>query len=113
MKQIFVIGSFLLATAVHSQSALKQKKQQTTFFYTQVNIHGGYIHDINGGRFDVTNRAPKNQVAFQLFSLNKRRLQKGYVRTLSLSSSKLRFSIPFDKTVNSSGQREANFRLKM
>ena len=62
---------------------------------------------------NITNRAPKNQVAFQLFSLNKRRLQKGYVRTLSLSSSKLRFSIPFDRTVNSSGQREANFRLQM
>jgi hypothetical protein len=113
MKFVFVIGIFLLATAVHAQNALKQKKQQTSFFYTQVNIHGGYIHDINGGRFDITNRAPKNQVAFQLFSLNKRRLQKGYVRTLSLSSSKLRFSIPFDRTVNSSGQREANFRLQM
>lgn len=95
------------------QNAMKQTKQQSSFFYTQLNLHGGYIHDINGGRWDVTNRSPKNQLAFQLFTINQKRMQKGYVKTLSLSASKLRFSIPFDKTVNQLGQREANFKFQL
>ena len=114
MKSLSVIAFFCCFTFLgFGQNAMKQTKQQNSFFYTQLNLHGGYIHDINGGRWDLTNRGPKNQLAFQLFTINQKRLQKGYVKTLSLSSSKLRFSIPFDKTVNQQGQREANFKFQL
>ncbi len=114
MKLILSISLFLLTFSQSwGQNAVKQTKQQTRFFYTQLNLHGGYINDLNGGRIDVTNRAPKNQLAFQFFSKNKRQLQKGYVRTLSLNSSQIRFSIPFNKTINALGQKEADFKLQV
>ncbi|MFT5779850.1 MAG: hypothetical protein ACI837_002809 [Crocinitomicaceae bacterium] len=114
MRSALLLSSILiLANVGFGQNALKQKKQQTAFFYTQLNLHGGYIHDVNGGRFDVTNQAPKNQLAFQLFTRNKKLLQKGYVRTVHLNSAKLRFSVPFDKSVNANGNREADFKLQI
>jgi hypothetical protein len=97
--------------AAHAQNSVKLKKQKTTFFYTQLNLHGGYINDINGQRWDLTSRGPNNQLAFQLFSKNKRNLQKGYVRSFSPVSYKLRFSLGFDKWVNGVGQKEADLRL--
>lgn len=96
-----------------SQNAIKQKKQQTNFFYTQLNLHGGYVNDINGSRWDITNQSPKNQFAFQFFSRNKKFLQKGYVKRIQLSESKFRFSVPFDKTVNEVGYKEADVRLQL
>ena len=103
----------MLVSHSFGQNALKHQKQQTKFFYLQLNLHGGYMSDINGGRWDVANRSPNNQLAFQYFAKNKRNLQKGYVKYISLASSKLRFSIPFSKTVNSLGVRESNFKIKM
>ena len=115
MKKLLYTLLFVatVSTTGFGQNAMKQNKQQTHFFYTQLNLHGGYIHDLNGGRFDVTNRGPLNQLAFQYFSRNQRRMQRGYVKTISLSSSKVRFSVPFNKTVNTLGQREADFKLKV
>ncbi|WP_027418901.1 hypothetical protein [Crocinitomix catalasitica] len=116
MKSIFrllVCFVFLTTFSGWGQNAIKQTKQQTRFFYTQLNLHGGYIHDLNGGRFDVTNRSPKNQLAFQFFSMNKKQMQKGYVKILSLNATQIRVSIPFNKTVNSLGNREADFKLQI
>ncbi|MFT5818896.1 MAG: hypothetical protein ACI8ZM_000117 [Crocinitomix sp.] len=111
--RIIILCLFAFSVSARSQNAVKQDKQQTKFFYTQLNLHGGYINDLNGSRFDLTNRAPKNQLAFQIFSINKKQLQKGYVRTLSLNSSQIRFSIPFDKSINFQGQSEADFKLQI
>ncbi len=112
MKHLFI--TLLLGVSVLSfgQKAVKHYKQQTTFFYTQLNLHGGYINDINGSRWDVANRSPNNQIAFQLFSKNKKVLQKGYVKNFALVSYKVRFSVPFQKTVNTLGVKEANFKIQ-
>ena len=112
MRTLFIICAVtLFSLNGFGQSSIKQTKQQTKFFYTQLNLHGGYIHDANGGRIDFTNRGPKNQLAFQYFSRNKKNLQKGYVKFVSLNSSKVRFSLVFDNAVTSSGLREANFKV--
>ncbi|MFT4602210.1 MAG: hypothetical protein ACI857_002396 [Arenicella sp.] len=110
-----IIFTFLLLASltVHGQNSIKLEKQQTTFFYTQLNLHGGFINDVNGARWDVTNRGPQNQLAFQLLSKNRKTLQKGYIRTLRPSAYSLRFSVVFDKTINALGQREADFKLKL
>ncbi len=112
IKSIQLIILFILAhSLINAQHALKLDKQQTTFFYTQLNLHGGYISDVNGSRWDVTNRGPNNQISFQLLKKNKRVLQKGYIKSITPTTYSLKFSIPFNKTVNFSGGREANFKL--
>ena len=107
---LFCVGSFSVSKA---QRSIKLNKQQTTFFYSQLNLHGGYLSDINGKRWDVTNRGPNNQIAFQLLRKNQKTLQRGYVKLISPVAYSLRFSIPFNKTVNQSGQRTADFQLKL
>jgi len=96
-----------------SQNAIKKDKQQTQFFYVQLNLHGGYISDLNGNRWDLANRSPHNQLAFQYFGKRKKLLQKGYVKQLSLSAYKVRFSIPFIKGINNFGDKEAEFRIQL
>ena len=95
------------------QKSIKYNKQQTTFFYTQLNLHGGLISDINGQRFDFANRSPNNQIAFQLFSKRKKVLQRGYIKNVDLVSYKIRLSVPFEKNVNNLGFKEANFKIKL
>jgi len=96
-----------------SQNSIKKDKQQTQFFYAQLNLHGGYINDINGNRWDLANRSPHNQLAFQYFGKRKKLLQKGYVKQLSLSAYKVRLSIPFIKGINDVGNKEAEFRVQL
>jgi len=48
-----------------------------------------------------------------LFSKNQKQLQKGYVKMINLQSSKIGFSIPFDKTINADNISEGNFRLQV
>jgi hypothetical protein len=111
--RLFIFSLIFLSKVTFSQgqSELKQTKQQTNFFYTQLNLHGGYIHDSNGDKFDLTNRGPKTQLAFQYFTKSKKNLQKGYVKSISLNSAKFRFSIPLDKKYNSSGETANRFQL--
>ncbi len=96
-----------------SQNAIKHQKQQTTFFYTQVNLHGGYINDNQKGRLDFTNQSPDNQIAFRLFSKNQNLLQKGYIKTFNLASYNIRVSFPFQKSVDSQGYDQAKVSFKL
>ena len=107
---IFFITSFSKSQA---QQSIKLRKQQTTFFYTQLNLHGGYLNDKNGERWDVTDSGPNNQLAFQLLKKDKGNLQRGYVKTLSPVEFSLRFSVLFDKKMNETGEQDAYLRLKL
>lgn len=116
MKTIhfFLIASFSLSfMAIKAQSSLKLEKQQTTFFYTQLNLHGGFINDINGSRWDLTDKSPNNQIAFRLLKKNQKILQKGYVKLINPVAFSLQLSIPFSKRINLNGQKEADFKLKL
>ena len=103
----------LISFNCFSQSAIKHQKQQTTFFYTQLNLHGGYVNDYGKGRLDFTNHSPDNQVVFRVFSKNQNILQKGYVKTFGLDSYNIRMSIPFNKSVNILGHDQEKVSLKL
>ena len=96
-----------------AQSAIKNDKQQTNFYYFQLNLHAGVMDDLNGLRWDLANRSPQNQLVFQYVTKRKKILQKGYVKNISLTSSKIRLSMPFVKSVNNLGKKEAELRLKL
>jgi len=98
---------------VVAQNALKNEKQQTNFYYVQLNLHAGVMNGLNGSRWDLANRSPNNQIAFQYFAKRKKTLQKGYVKNISLSASKFRFSIPFIKSINDLGEKEAEVRFQL
>ena len=96
--KVLAIFCLMLATnTAFAQKAIKLKKQQTKFFYTQVNMHAGYNSEPD--RLDFMNKGPKNQVAFQLVSKNKNLLQTGYVPLISLASYKVRFSMVYNDEV--------------
>lgn len=93
------------------QSAIKLKKQRTRFYYVQLNLHGGFIHDDTGDRWDCASEGPKNQLAFQWVTKRNTRMQKGYIPLISLSSSKLRFTGSYDRRVGFLGRKVADMRL--
>lgn len=108
---ILVIISLVVQAHCFGQNAIKHAKQPTQFVYTQLNLHGGFVYDGSGERWDISNHGPQNQLAIQLFAKNQKLLQKGYIKTISLSSYKLRFSIPFD--INNLGIKRKSVSLKL
>jgi hypothetical protein len=112
--------SYLLAfallfffTAGSGQKALKLGKQKTTFFYAQLNLHGGYVNDINGDRWDIATKSPKNQVVFQAYKINQRNLQRGYTRLIAVSSWKARLGLEYDNRVADDGIKHGNVNFKL
>ncbi len=112
-NKILVIIIFFIGFNSFGQSSIKHKKQQTTFFYTQLNLHGGYVNNHNKGALDFTNHSPDNQVAFRVFSKNQKILQKGYIKNFSLVSYNVRVSIPFNKNVDSNGYNHSKISLRL
>ncbi len=112
-KHIIISCIGLLPITVLAQQSLKLNKQQTVFFYTQFNLHGGYVHDGLHNRIDFANRSPQNQVAFQLFSKDQNRLQQGYTRFIRPVSWKVRTSLVLDKTVTALGYGQADVDFKL
>lgn len=114
MKHHFIIiVTALVGFISYGQNVLKHQKQRTSFFYTQLNLHGGYVHDNNKERFDLTNISPDNQVVFRLFSKNQNVLQRGYIKTVSLNSYAIRVAIPFHKSVDLLGYHQGKVSLKL
>ena len=114
MRTLFLFTSFLIFIYNgFGQSALKHNKQQTHFFYTQLNLHAGHLNDNKNSRFDLTNQSPDNQVVFQLFCKNQNVLQKGYIKTFNMVSYNIRLSVPFHKNIDNLGYKQANVQLKL
>ncbi|PWJ43782.1 hypothetical protein [Sediminitomix flava] len=97
-----------LSLGVKAQSSIKLEKQQTRFFYGQLNLHGGYHQNQFGEYWDFSSVGPRSQLALQYFAKNRRILQKGYTRAFALASSKARFSLAFDKRRNDQGESEGS-----
>ncbi len=112
-RLITTILLLLIGVTAYSQKAVKAKKQQTTFFYLQGNVHFGYMHDAFGERLDCAAEGSKNQLAFQLFGKSKGRLQRGYIPLISLTQWKVRMSARYDHWVGFLGRNDANAGLKL
>ncbi|MDN5205222.1 hypothetical protein QQ008_27815 [Fulvivirgaceae bacterium BMA10] len=114
IKNYCVLAVFcLLINGAFGQKAIKLEKQQTTFFYTQLNLHAGYMNAPGSEKWDLAERGPKNQLAFQLFSRNQKLLQKGFVKLISLDSWKLRFSFAYQDQMRSDGFNHGNIQLRL
>ncbi|PCH76923.1 MAG: hypothetical protein COB98_04855 [Flavobacteriaceae bacterium] len=114
MRTLLLFTSILFFTySGFGQSAIKHSKQQTCFFYTQLNLHAGHVNEGKKGRFDLTNQAPDNQVVFQLFCKNQSLMQKGYIKTFNLVSYNIRLSVPYHKSIDNLGYNQANVQLKL
>lgn len=107
---LFVFGFF----ALNAQKSIKLDKQQTKFYYAQVNLHGGFLNDnTNGERWDVASKGPKNQAVFQVYSINKKTLQKGYVKKFALKGWKFRMGFEYDHNVDILGVNSSNINFKL
>jgi hypothetical protein len=113
IRLLFLLALITFSIGCFGQKSIKLEKQKTRFFYTQFNAHGGFVSDLNGARWDVSNRSPNNQVLFQYFSKSKRRLMKGYVKSISLNSFKLKAAIQYNQYVNLIGQKNAKLDFKL
>lgn len=111
---IFLMAFLFCKPVALAQKSLKLDKQPTTFFYLQANLHGGYTTDINGKRFDVATRSPRNQLILQAFRKNQRILQKGYIKNAAIDQWKVRIGFEYNVTVSDSGYKSGgiNFALR-
>jgi len=116
MHRIIPIAIFFLLLLFSkkstAQQALKLTQQSTVFPYLQINLHGGYVYDNNLARWGMTNYGASNQIAFQLFIKDQRKQQRGYIKTISPVSYKIKFSIPFGSYVES-GKQIINLKFQM
>ncbi len=99
--------------SVNAQNSIKFNKQKTDFYYLQLNLHGGFMSDINGERYDIANRGSANQVVFQWRNIYKRNLQKGYTRSINYKGFKVRGGVSYNKSVDASGMRYGGLKLKI
>jgi hypothetical protein len=113
MKLKSLIILLFLPGLGYAQSALKLEEQQSKFYYTQLNLHGGFIHDINGERWDFSTKSPANQAVFQVFSKNQRGMQRGYTRLINVASWKARLGFEYANFVSPEGVKTGNIKFKM
>ena len=104
-RYIIFIASLLMSLSAFGQNSAKLKQQKTLFFYTQFNLHGGYVFEPTRQGFSLPTRGPDNQVAFQVSSRNKRRIIQGYTPLVSLAGWKARVSMRYrERFSDASGQ---------
>jgi len=114
MKKILIILIAIMFSvpSMTGQKAIKLEKQQTKFFYAQLNLHGGFVNDINGQRWDLATQSPKNQIFVQAFGVNQKRMQKGYIKFAAINSWKLKIGFEYDNFVtNGIKHSKVNFKL--
>lgn len=116
MKKRYIVpmaALLVLAMDVSGQNAIKLDKQQTNFFYTQINTHVGFMSDVNGERWDLANRGPDNQIVFQWKNKDKKRLQKGYVPAFGYQGFNIKAGVAYKKEVTEDGYRTGGLRLRV
>lgn len=113
MKFYITILLLFSAFVLNAQNAIKLEKQPTKFYYGQLNLHGGFLGDINGQRWDFASRSPKNQAVFQVFSKNQKNMQRGYTRLINVASWKLRLGLEYDTEVSDFGQKSGKVNFKL
>lgn len=114
MQKVFTLLTLIVVLTIpttFAQNALKLSKQKTSFFYTQVNLHAGYMEDGAGSSWGLANHGPNNQVAFTYLKKNQKVLQRGYVRFASLASYKIQVAIPFTNAGFGNESDQLNFKL--
>lgn len=109
----FIFLLVLLTQSAFAQSSAKLKQQQTLFYYTQFNLHGGYLIKPGEHKLALPGRGPENQIAFQLLSRNRRKIIRGYTPLISLDSWKARLSLGYKEKENSLGGRQGFAQLKI
>lgn len=111
---IFILLSFAFFTVQtgFAQKSIKQSKQQTDFFYTQLNANGGLIFDDNA-RWTFSEVSPNSNVNFTYRSKNQRLLQRGYTRNLHLSGFKSSLALVYKNQSNADGVSQAQIGLQM
>lgn len=113
-KIIYTIILLLSCSSIYAQKSIKHKEQQSKFYYGQLNLHGGLINDnTNGQRWGLSTRSPKNQAVFQVVSINKKTLQKGYIKKFALTGWKFRMGFEYDnnKTIDNVTSGNVKFKL--
>lgn len=86
-----------------SQTSIKFKKQPTTYFYTQANLHGGMIYDKQGLYFSFADRSIRNRITMQGFFRSGKTLQRGYIPKISIRTACAQISLDFDPNYYGTG----------
>ncbi len=103
-NSIYLASAFLLLSlSLKSQTSIKFEKQPTSFFYTQLNLHGGLFNDgisDNGDGYDWTlaNKGIRNRITFQGFFRSGKTLQKGYIRKVGIRNACIALSVDYEPT---------------
>lgn len=114
VKPTFLILYFCLMSCItFAQKAVKLTKQQTTFFYTQLNLHYGYMNNSQEGIWDLSEMGASNQLSFQVFSKNRRLMQKGYTKLIAGQSWRFRFSLSYNDQWALDGSNHGDLKVNL
>ena len=123
IKYINILIAFLtLCNLMYSQTSIKFEKQQTSFFYTQLNLHGGLFNDgisDNGEEYEWTlaNKGIRNRITLQGFFRSSKTLQKGYIRKIGIRNACVALSVDYEPTYflnsNPQGNSSGAFQIRI
>ena len=113
-NQFFSVVAILFFTGHtgFSQKSIKQSKQETDFFYTQLNLNGGMLFNENSG-WMFSEVSPYSNINFTYRSKNQRLLQKGYTEFLQLSGYKANFALVYKNLTDDNGVSRPQIGLQM
>ena len=109
---ILVVLAIFTVQAGFAQKSIKQTKQQTGFFYTQLNLNGGKLLEKNS-KWLFSEVSPYSNINFTYRSKNQRLLQRGYTRSFHLSGYKANFAVVYKSLTDADGQHRPQLGLQM
>jgi len=114
IRPLFILLIFA-CTFVHSgfsQKSIKQTKQETKFFYTQINLNGGMLFS-DSPKWKFSEVSPYSNLNFTYRAKSQRLLQRGYVQFAQLSDYKANFAIVYKNLSTENGNSAPRLSLQM
>ncbi|MDG2369631.1 MAG: hypothetical protein P8M12_03240 [Flavobacteriales bacterium] len=114
---ILSIAAITFSLNLISQTSIKFKKQPTSFFYSQLNLHGGFIDEGNGYEFKPAAKGIRNRLSLLGFFRSGKTLQKGYIQKTGIRNACVAISIDYEPSyflnTKEDGTRTSAFQLRL
>jgi len=104
LLSLYILSAFILTgCSLPAQTSIKFEKQRTSFFYTQLNLHGGLFNDGvmdngDGYQWSLASKGIRNRATFQGFFRSGKTLQKGYIRKVGIRNACIALSVDYEPT---------------
>jgi hypothetical protein len=111
MKNLLIFVSILfLFNASAQESALYYEKQDSIFFYPQLNLSGGYDNAEPGDHWGAADKGAKNKLSLEWFVKDRERMQLGYTKFIRPVAWNFKFDLEWDPEEGDEDDGEVRWR---